>query len=157
MDPDDYLRDKPSPHSLLYGNGTSSRYVSTAVTGTSNSSLMVLMEVIISETPPETLRGIVDIIPMTMPPANAFKYYATSIPDPYLWIVWDGPPGHIALPPQYQGTLVLMNEQPGHKALREDVGKPPPLRAISRPVSPYPSTSPRRPGHGVGGGGTTRV
>ena len=126
VDLDDYRRDKPSPHSLIYGNGTSSRYVSTAVKLASNTSILTLVEIIVSETPPETLRSIVDIIPMPLPPLNAFKYYAPSSPYPYLWIVWDGPPGNIALPPQYQGSLALMNAPPGHKALRKDVGKPPP-------------------------------
>ena len=89
---------------------------------------------------------------MPLPPANAFKYYATSNPNPYLWIVWDGPPVNIALPPQYQGSLVLMDEQPGHKALRKDVGKPPPIESYKPPRESIPIHLPPTAREWRGGG-----
>ena len=159
VDIHDYLRDKASPHSLIHGNGVSSRRVATAITGTTNSKLMVLLETLISETPPATLRYIVDIIPMPIPQANAFKYYVTSLPDSYLWIIWDGPPGQVALPPRYLGVLVTLEEQPGHIALREDVGKPPPLESYKPPHESTPIHLPptARAGREGGGGGDRNI
>ena len=77
VEQEDYLRDKPSPHSLFYDDGVSRIYVATAITGPNNAELMPLIETLLSSTPPEILKRIVEIIPMPLPPTGAFRYYAT--------------------------------------------------------------------------------
>ena len=132
---DDYLRDKPSPHSLYYGNGTSGAYMTTAITGIANSDLIPMLGSLLTATPPESLQRIVDIIPMALPQTGATRYYATSLPTPYLYTIWAGPPGQIGLSKQYNSELITLDAPPQVTRLS---GK-----TWDHPPSSLPTTFPR--------------
>ena len=79
---------------------------------------------------------------MFHPPPGAFQHYDTSLPWPYLYVIWDGPPGNVILTPGYKGELSIIDLPPGHKALREDVGNPPPLEKYKTPRASVPFGQP---------------
>ena len=65
-------------------------------------------------------------------------HFATILPTLYLYTIWDGPPGQIGLSQQYNSELIALDAQPGHKALREDVGSPPAITAYKPPRESLP-------------------
>ena len=110
----------------------SSKYTRTAITGTANSSLFSLLDAMFASTPASVLRRIVDVIPMLTLQQGAFRYYATSHPRLYLYVIWNGPPGIIHLTPDFTGELLPLHEP--HKV--GECFTPP--STVSRLIPPIP-------------------